>query len=278
MENKILTDISNEVSNETSIRDFCNDKEYSVNQVLYRFNTWTNAKNCAGIDTKSITCPNCGSESEQISNHWNSCGEPELSNRQKSFLIGMILSDGTVNSKGAFTSYSSNKEFLQWFSNELDFMCYPIRLNDSGDDRHKRNIKSGFDVNRSANYKDMYFTSSPVHTFTKSLREWYKDGNKHVPKDLELNKDIVRMWYCGDGGLNWSSKNKCYAEIRPLSFDNSKIDSLFHKLQFDYSVQSDGTICFYSDTNKFLDWIKPIPDGMEYKWENSNRKRYNDIK
>lgn len=277
MREKILSDMRSDVDSDTTIREFCEDKEYSVGQLLYRFDTWTNAKNVAGVNTHSIECPNCGSLCQYLSNHWNKCGEPELSDKQKNILRGMLLSDGTVNEEGAFTAYSTNKKFIQWLSDELNFMAYPPVLNDGGEERYERNIKSGFDVERDANYSDMYAVSSPVHSFTENLRHWYDSGEKQIPEDFSINKIEAKLWYCGDGGIHWSGDN-AYAEIRPLSFNNDSIEAVLDQLSFDYNIQSDGTVCFYGDSRDFLEWIGPAPKGMEYKWEIGDRSRYERLK
>lgn len=274
---EVISDIQKFASSETTISEFCNSVSYSRGVVVYRFDSWVNAKKEAGIDVRCVKCPNCSNYYSYISNHWNTCGEPGLSEYQKSLLIGMLLSDGTVNKSGGFTSYSSNKQFLEWLSNELGFMAYPVVFNDSGDDRHERNIKSGFDSNRDAEYKDMYAVSTPVHTFTENLRSWYDGGNKSIPEDLPANTDIIKLWYCGDGGIHWNGNN-AYAEIRAIGFDNENVNNIIEKLGFDYNIQKDGTVCFYGDTEKFLQKIGPAPKGMEYKWEIYDRDRYDLLK
>lgn len=276
-ESRLIRDVESEYYDNMSLTDFIESVDYSSTVVVDRFGSWAELKYRAGLDDHSIECPNCDTHYSQISNHWNRCGESELSDKQKNILRGMLLSDGTVNERGAFTSYSTNKKFIQWLSDELNFMAYPPVLNDGGDDRHERNIKSEFDVERDANYKDMYAFSSPVHSFTEDLRDWYDSGKKQIPEDFSINKIEAKLWYCGDGGIHWSGDN-AYAEIRPLSFNNNSIEAVLDQLSFDYNIQSDGTVCFYGDSRDFLKWIGPAPKGMEYKWEIYDRSRYERLK
>lgn len=275
---KILEDIKKIADEETTHSLFVEKTDYTKYYVMKYFDTWTNAKVEAGIDVKSIKCPNCGVHCKYISNHWNKCGEPELSKYQKSILAGLIMSDATVDKSGAMTVYSSNLDFLQWLSSELSFMAYDPHINDTGDERHKRNIKSGFDVDRDANYKDIYCFSVPIHSFTKSLRDWYRSGSKKFP-NININKNIVKIWYCGDGGLNWSGEKYAYPEIRAINEGNR--DNFLEKL-FDDTIFSpsstNGSIRIYSNADKFLDWLGDPPSGMEYKWENKNRNKYRELK
>lgn len=275
---QVLSDIRQRASEEMTLQSFVERVDYSRDVVIDRFQTWTNAKVEAGIDVNAIECPNCGVSSEYVSNHWNKCGEPELSEKQKSLLTGALMSDGTVDENGSMTIYSSNRDFLGWLSRELSFMAYEPYLNDKGQDRHERNIKSGFDTDRDAEYRDVYALSVPSHSFTKSMREWYSSGDKKIPEDVSLDVNTLKVWYCGDGGLHWSG-DRAYAEIRPISQEIDTIERILDGLcQISYSVQSDGTVCFYSDTDKFLEYISPAPGGMEYKWCNDDREYYDRLK
>lgn len=273
---QLIRDVKCSYNDSQTFDDFIKSVEYSSYVVVDRFGSWDELKYQAGCETNSVECPSCNTHYSYISNHWNSCGEPGLSQKQKSLLVGMLLSDGTVNNDGAFTTYSSNKKFIDWFSDELGFMSYPPVLHDLGEERHQRNIESGFDVNRDSDYKDMYAASSPVHSFTKSLRKWYECGEKEIPQDLTIDETALKIWYCGDGGLKWSGDNG-YAQIRPLSFSNNSVRSLLDNFSINYSIQTDGTVCFYSDSQKFLDIIGKPPEGMEYKWKINNRERYNEM-
>lgn len=276
-EKRVISDVRSEYYDGMTFTEFIETVEYSSTVIMDRFGSWAQLKYESGLDEDSIVCPNCDTRYNYISNHWNKCGEPELSEYKKSLLKGMLLSDGTVNSSGGFTAYSSNREFIEWFSGELEFMAYPSILNDSGDDRHKRNMKSGFDTRKNVEYKDVYAVSIPKHSFTEQLRKWYKSGEKKIPDDLSADKTLVKMWYCCDGGLHWSGNN-AYTEIRPLSFDNDAVKDILDQLSFNYSIQSDGTTCFYGDTENFLEYLGTAPSGMEYKWETKSRERYKRLK
>jgi len=277
MRNKILSDISEIFVDGMTLSDFCEEVDYNTHKVMYLFDSWTNAKVKAGVE-EANKCPNCDKYYSRLSVHWNGCGEPELSEEQKSIITGAVMSDATVSVEGSVTMYSSNREFLEWMDEKLSFMSYGITLNDSGEDRHMRNIKAGFDVKREANYKDIYRLSIPSHSFTKGLRKLYKKDGKEL-YTLNLNEDIIKVWYSGDGGLNWSDDKYAYPEIRAISqskFDD-KIDMMFDDFPVN-SFVSNGNIRFYSDADDFLEMIGPSPKGMEYKWENKNRDRYNKLK
>jgi hypothetical protein len=89
---------------------------------------------------------------------------------------------------------------------------------------------------------------------------------------------MLKIWYCGDGGLQWCGEDRAYAQIRPMSFNGNSVKNILDKFDLEYSIQESGTVCFYGDTAKFLDRIGPAPRGMEYKWETDKRDRYNRLK
>lgn len=277
MRNKIISDISREYTDGMTLSDFCERVDYNRSVVIYRFESWTNAKVEAGVEEANM-CPKCDNYFSRLSNHWSSCGEPKLSEKQKNIITGAVMSDATVSSNGSVTMYSSNKPFLQWINKELEFMSYGVSVNDLGEDRHKRNIKSGFDTNRNADYKDVYRLSCPIHSFTKQMRKLYKENGKEL-HSIELNPEIVKIWYCGDGGLNWSDDKYAYPEIRAVSQSkyDSELKNMFSHFSFDVKV-SNGNIRIYSDADDFLSSVGPAPKGMEYKWSNGDRDIYRRLK
>lgn len=275
---EILKGVQLVCDEDTTLTEFTDSVDYSRSKVLYRFNTWTNAKVEAGININHIFCPNCDVAVSYASRHWDKCGEPELSQHQKDIIKGILMSDATISNE-AMTIYSSNYSFIQWISDELSWMAYQPFLNDTGENRKKRNIKSGFDKNNNGNkYKDMYAVSVPKHSYIERLQNWYTSGKKRFPED-KVNKTVAKIWYCGDGGLNWSGNSKAYAEIRaPNESDRDAfLESLFQDTPFSPSSSS-GDIRFGSETDKFLDWLGESPNGMEYKWENYDREKYNLLK
>jgi len=226
-------------------------------------------------------CPNCNKKYKSIGIHWNYCGHPELSQHQKDMLIGGLMSDATVTDGGnipQFTIYNTNKEFLQWYRDELEFLSNGVRLYEDGESKHQRNIKNSFDVERDANYKDVYCMTTAAHPYNHSLRDWYQSGEKEYPKNIELTKDILKIWYCGDGNVNWDTKSSGYCEIGCINeIDNEqKVLSLFDDTMFNPTF-SNGRIRFNGQSKEFLDFISPVPNGMEYKWCIDNRNKYNKL-
>jgi hypothetical protein len=232
-------------------------------------------------------CPKCGESFQKLGVHWNYCGHPKLSDKQKNLIIGGLLSDATLtstNSKSSgrpqFVIYNTNKEFLEWYSQEIGFLSNGVRLYEKGENKHKRNIKSGFDEERKANYKDIYCLSTVSHPFNRKIYDsWYKNGKKIYPEELQLTKFSAKIWYCGDGNINWDTKSRGYVEIGCLNEknNNKKIESYFNNHNIEGSFSS-GRLRIYSDSKKFLDWLGEAPSGMEYKWEINNRKRYNKLR
>lgn len=277
MRDKILHDIRVNYEEGMTLSDFIDTVEYTRGKLIYRFDGWADARVKAGV-YEANRCPNCDSHFDRLSYHWNKCGEPEISKYKKDIITGAFMSDATISEDGSMSIYNSNQEFLEWLDAELGFMSYGVYLNDAGEDRKQRNIKSGFDVERESNYKDIYRMKIPVHRFTKELRKLYKKDGKEL-YTLELSPNIIKIWYCGDGGLNWDDNVRAYPEIRAISQSDydDEIEESFKDYSFDVSV-TNGNIRIYSDADEFLDTIGPAPKGMEYKWENKDRSRYNALK
>lgn len=226
-------------------------------------------------------CPNCNEDYDSLGIHWNYCGHPELSNEKVDIIVGLLLSDGTLtkgNGRPQFTVYNTNKKFLDWVNKNLSFLSNSVRLFETGEEKHERNIKIGFDSNRESNYKDIYCMTTVSHPINTKLYSWYDSGKKVYPEDLKLTPTIAKMWYCGDGNVNWDSHNRAYCEIGCSNerTNEEKIVNIFENAGFDVTFKS-GRIRFYGNSKKFLNWMGSPPDGMRYKWQIKNRSSYDDL-
>lgn len=232
---------------------------------------------------EEVCCPNCCNSYQSISHHWRYCGYPELSEKQHKLVQGGLLSDGTISysdtersGKGVFRIYNTNRKFLEWFDNEMGVFTTGVRINRTGEDKHRDNIASGFDTERDANYADLYCVSSrSLPIFEEMYDAWY-DGSRHIPADFELSPTAAKVWYAGDGNLNWDGDSRGYVEIGCSSFDKQVVESLISEKGFNCSV-TNGRLRIWSDGDRFLQWIGSAVSGMQYKWENTNRNKYDEL-
>lgn len=234
-------------------------------------------------------CHNCNNKYKSIGIHWNkssSCDHPQLSDYQKELLIGGLMSDATLSTtdsnrsgRPSFKIYNTNRGFLEWYKNKLGVIAKDVTLYESGEEKHKRNIEYGFDEERDANYKDIYRLSTVSHPFNEKLYQWYSSGEKLYPKDLTLTPTMAKVWYAGDGNINWDKQKRGYCEIgcNNESEYKDKIISLFVNAGFKVSF-SNGRVRLYGESKDFLNWLGEPPNGMEYKWEIEDRKKYDELR
>ena len=267
------------------IDDFCTSK-----CVINRFGSWEAAKFEAGVIEDVEKCPKCGKVLRQFGNHWRtSCGYPEIPDRKWNMFIGLLMGDASVQGDGYEEAknanmriYSSNKKFLEWLDGEMGVFTTNVNLNDTGGDRLLRNQKSGFDNRKEADYSDMYVLNTRAMPCFTELRVWYDSGKKKFPKSLELTKEVARMWFVSDGGLNWQGERYTNptAQAEIASVNESERPEMLVSLFEDHGFNPtfDGTrLHFNSQTEDFLEWLgDPVP-GYEYKWETKNRDRYKEL-
>lgn len=219
-----------------------------------------------------VTCPNCGSEYDYIGVHWSkSCGFPELTQKQKSILSGLLLGDAYLsydNNNPRLVLVGSSKEYLSYTDEELSWISSNVRLDTTSEQSARRNRKSGFDKEASAsNYSDIYKLYTRSHPYFNELSKWYADG-KSFPIGLTMDNEMLRHWIACDG-----NKKRNYIRITANNFENQQkhIAESFNELgfpvsRFDTSGQS-FNICFDTETSKEIwDSTEPVV-GYEYKWK-----------
>lgn len=234
-------------------------------------------------------CKQCDNEFKSIGIHWNKssdCEHPSLSKEKRDIMIGGLMSDATLSftnssrsGRPTYRIFNTNKEFLEWISDKLGNISNGVKLSETGKEKHERNIESGFDNERDAEYKDLYELTTVSHPFNSKLHDWYSSGEKSYPEQLQITPTIAKVWYAGDGNLNWDGETKAYCEIgcNNESKNESKIVSFFENVGFKVHF-SNGRIRFYGESKDFLNWMGKPPDGMEYKWETESRVKYDELR
>lgn len=220
-----------------------------------------------------MKCDNCGNEYSCITSHWSqsSCEYTSLNDYEIEIIEGLLLSDGSIvdvsntNHKNSnFTVQMTTPRFLTWLSDQSEIFCEVLSK-----DRHKDKD----------NWNPTYAVNSLSLPDISNLRnKWYPNGEKVYPNNFNLTKLNVKLWYCGDGGLNWEGKRGAYADIKCSNESDNpdKLLRMFENLGFSPTFRQER-ICFNSETTDFLNWIgKPLP-GFEYKWETVDRDSYDEL-
>jgi len=220
-----------------------------------------------------MICKDCGNEYSRITTHWSqtSCKYPEVSDDELELFEGLLLGDGTIpdisNTKRNNTFLAVEMvtpRFLYWLVEQSQLFTKP-RLKDEY-------------VNNN-NWNATYVAQTiSIPEISDIRNRWYPKGKKKYPTELTLTPFMAKLWYCGDGGLNWSGDTTAYANIK-CSNESANVENLlelFREHGFGPTFRQER-ICFNSDTKEFLEWIgKPLP-GFEYKWETTDRGSYDEL-
>lgn len=230
-----------------------------------------------------VECVTCSEVYRNIGKHiqQSECEYPEINSYTESLLIGMQMSDGWV-TKGESGSILHakmiNKEFLEWYITQLSIFTSGVTMELAASEIAEQARETSFSPSaKEKNYNDIYRIHTMTHPYIDNIKELDLES-------IELDSDIVKIWYCGDGGLHWS-ENSVYAKLTKKG-TYSEIGMLadkFGELGFDVTVDDihNGAkvIRFKSSsTEKLLEWIGPSPPGFEYKWEVESKEMYEKLK
>lgn len=122
----------------------------------------------------------------------------ELSDLEKQIIQGMLLGDGSVllsKVSSYFTTTSKDKEFTDHLKGILSLPGWRTYIRDK-----KHIIIKGRKYNCEKNYTITSRTDKSLGTFRN---EWYPEGIKIVPRNLELTPTIIKYWFYGDGSTSF---------------------------------------------------------------------------
>lgn len=157
------------------------------------------------------TCPECGEVYKRIAQHWayNESHRPELTERQLDIATGVLMGDGCIkvdSRKGHYANFQIEmitKPYLEWLSDIFGVLSRGVRLKRTAEQHVERNIAREFDENASLDtYNDSYCLETTTHPRFSELRNWYEDGEKTFPYNIELNPTVLKHWYVCDGSLH----------------------------------------------------------------------------
>lgn len=232
-------------------------------------------------------CEACGNEYERIGHHWAAKTEhrPNLMDKQKEILTGIVMGDGWIN-EGVSCNLScsmTTKEYLQYIDNIMGILSTGVRLKSTAKESCEHAIEVGTlgSGGGEEDYSDIYRLRTRTHPFFDELRNWYSTGSKTFPEDLELTPSILKHWFVCDGCWN---NNGSYDYITigvSNEYDNKeKLNSYFDDIGIEIGSFNTGTreddskfmnLIFNRDsTDKFFEYIgRPVP-GFEYKFPERN--------
>lgn len=226
-------------------------------------------------------CPTCGKRYDGLSGHFNNNPEhkPNIDEGDFQLIKGLVMSDAYVRERDSdrprVVLAMTNKEFLDYLSNELPCLTGEVRLKKTAKEVAESTRESGFSKKASEDTcKDVYEINFTNKARYKELASWYDTGEKVWPKNLNLTPNVMAGLYIGDGTIRRFRGEK-YEGSRPNlvitttnEIDNEeKIKSYFTEAGFEEPTITPPNIVFSADASENL-WEymgEPLP-GFGYKW------------
>lgn len=183
-----------------------------------------------------------------------------LTAKQKSLIIGSILGDGYLRiidgRKDAFLEINHSlkaKQYVDWKYSILESLCKSPPV--------ERETNEGRMAYR--------FTTKQHPEITKMFHDFYEDGRKIIPQNLELDPLILAVWFMDDG-------SKCrdrdiYLNTQQFSFlDQRRLLHLLRQMKIRARMNKDKKyhrIRIYKESIPlFMQIVSPhIIPSMEYK-------------
>jgi hypothetical protein len=236
-------------------------------------------------------CPKCGNSYKQIAQHWrwNSSHRPNLTNKQRQVITGLMMGDGCLNrgNKNPRVEISMiSKNYLEHLDDMFGCLSNGVRISMTASESAERNMKrESFPSNvvNKENYNDLYKFTTCGHPELSNFN-WYKTGRKVWPDDINLNPTILKHWYVGDG---YHGNMETYSYIS-IALSNEvknkeKVESYFDdsnlpipdnwKIYKSSDERINAEIIWNKDnSHKLFEYMgEPLPD-FEYKWPKPYRK------
>ena len=143
-----------------------------------------------------------------------------IDDQSKNYIDGLIIGDGSLGnhnkwSAGYFQGFAIR--YNEWAEKiQNDFKTFGIKSNLAERTLPERIIKKG-KVTPPSDIVILWTHSYEEFLFFR--KRWYPNGRKEIPKDLEINAQMLANWYMGDGSINSRQK---YIVLSSLSFDKIK--------------------------------------------------------
>jgi hypothetical protein len=188
-----------------------------------------------------------------------------LSQEAIEWINGELLGDGCLQKTSKYSARfqytSKHKKYIEYIRDTLK----SFGIKQSGE-IYKRHL-----TDRNMDCFTYQYHSLTYVELLSIRKQWYPNGKKIVPKDIELTPLVCRQWYIGDGFL----KNKYKNPSIMLSTDNfttSDVKYLVNKL-FQIGINSQRQLSSnriyipIDSAKKFLKYIGNCPiECYKYKW------------
>lgn len=194
----------------------------------------------------------------------------EITTRQHELIKGTLLGDAYINRGGPNPRYIlslSSEKFLQFLNSELTPITTSVRLEKTGDELKEQASFS----NEDSSFQDRYTLGGRSLPQLQQYADWYVDGDKTFPNDIELTSTIIEAWYVCDGSLIPADGNRRHRfRIHNTCFrkDEDKVSQAFDNVGIDISWHTNGIYISADDSEWLGERFEGFP-GFEYKYPNA---------
>ena len=200
----------------------------------------------------------------------------QLTSVQMDVLAGLMLGDGCLFKYKpshkpylAITRSVRDIEYLKWTQKIYNpFISREIFIRDTYDKRTQKE------------YHQCFLTTRHASAFENSYNEWYSNGKKVLPNNIELNPLVMAVWFCDGGWIGYScSKNRLKIKLSTHCFAQEEVsrlrNQLSNMLDVEFTTGRDNGAYFIlgadTATRKFISTIDSVfPESMVRKaiWRN----------
>lgn len=173
-------------------------------------------------------CPQCGDRFERIGKHFahGSCDYPELSDRQRSLVMYLILRGATTRTKASYSRLEVTSTSEQWIrdvGDRLGWVGNEPRLYESAEDTYDRchDAHPSLDFERE-NFADLWAVSTIAHPAFEELAD-PSDVDSLTPETLRWVIESVGTWV----GLLFGS---LHVDLRGWDVSGDQFRPLLHDM------------------------------------------------
>lgn len=151
--------------------------------------------------------------------------------QQQNIITGLLLGDGHLQKRNENCNAILRVERS---IKDKDYANYHIKIFDNHvtNVRLKEFSKYNKKVNKTYDLCRFFLRANPYLSELHS--QWYQDGKKIIPKNLELNSEIIATWFCDDGHIQKSKNNYFRIILSTQSFSKEEVVFLKDLLEVRY--------------------------------------------